>query len=51
VASNEYNDTAADLETIGAGTTLYRIRRADPSYVANSVNPKPKRMHQDVLSQ
>jgi RES domain len=42
VADNVYNGTAADLETISAGTTLYRIRRATASYAANSFNPHPK---------
>jgi hypothetical protein len=42
VATNVYNGTAADLETISAGKSLYRIRRAGASYTANSFNPTPK---------
>lgn len=42
MATNTYNGSVADLETITAGTELYRIRRATTSYAANSFNPTPK---------
>ena len=45
MATNVYNGTAADLETLRAGSRLYRIRRAAASYAANSFNPDPKPLH------
>lgn len=42
VATNAYNGTAADVEFIGAGTRLYRIRRAASTHAANSFNPDPR---------
>jgi hypothetical protein len=41
VATNQYNDSAADLETIPAGTVLYRILAANATYGANSYHPNP----------
>lgn len=40
MATNQYDDSAADLETVPAGTELYRILRAD---AANSCNPSTLR--------
>jgi RES domain len=42
MATNQYNDSAADLQTITAGTDLYRILPADATYAANSFNPNPR---------
>lgn len=42
MARNVYNGKAAEQESIPAGTELYRIRRATPSYAANSFNPNWK---------
>jgi RES domain len=42
MATNQYNDSAADLETIPAGTVLYRILAANATYAANSFNPNPR---------
>lgn len=41
MATNQYNDAPADLETVPAGTLLYRIMDADAAYDANSFNPSP----------
>lgn len=43
MATNVYNGLAADLETIPAGTELYRIIPTRASYPGNSYNPKPPR--------
>ncbi|WP_428338665.1 RES domain-containing protein [Mycobacterium sp.] len=45
MATNVYNGTAADLEPITKGSTLYRIRAAGATYAANSFNPRPKPLH------
>jgi hypothetical protein len=42
VATNVYNNTAADLEKFHAGSRLYRIRQTTKSFVANSFNATPK---------
>ena len=41
MATNQYNESSADIETIGAGAVLYRILRADAPYAANSFNAHP----------
>ena len=45
MATNQYNESAADLEPVPAGTTLYRIVRADAPYAANSFNPQARPLH------
>ena len=42
MATNQYNESPADLETVPAGTVLYRILAADAGYAANSFNPHPR---------
>jgi len=42
VPTNRYNGKPASLETISAGTTLYRIYPSTATYAANSFNPTPR---------
>jgi hypothetical protein len=42
VPTNRYNGKPASLETILAGTRLYRIYPADAAYDASSFNPNPR---------
>lgn len=42
MATNVYNGTAADIEVIGAGARLYRIRRTATTHAANSFNHDPR---------
>jgi len=45
MATNQYNESPADLETVPAGTVLYRILAANGGYAANSFNPHPRPLH------
>ena len=36
MATNQYNESPADLETVRAGTVLHRILAANAGYAANS---------------
>jgi hypothetical protein len=40
--TDRYNGRATDTEAVPAGTTLYRIMRADATWDANSFNAHPK---------
>ena len=39
--TNRYNGAPADIDTIPAGTPLYRILKANATYDSNSFNPTP----------
>ena len=45
MATNQYNESPADLETVPAGAVLYRILAANAGYAANSFNPHPRPLH------
>jgi RES domain len=45
MATNQYNESAADVETVSAGTVVYRILDAAATYAANSFNPYPRQLH------
>ncbi len=42
MATNRYNGREAQLDGFAAGTVLYRILAADPSYPSNSYNPNTR---------
>jgi hypothetical protein len=42
MATNQYNNSTADVEALRAGTILYRILSASATYAANTYNPNPR---------